>query len=56
MTELEEFDAFFDSKYPNGTASSAIRALAFHFWSEGRRSLIAASGMPVEIRVMPERS
>lgn len=54
MTELEEFDACFDRQYPPGTVSSAMRAIAFHFWCEGKRWVIAASGAPVEIRVMPE--
>lgn len=54
MTELEEFDVHFDRKYPPGTVSSAVRALAFHFWMEGRRSVITASGAPVEIRTIPE--
>lgn len=53
MTELEEFDALFDSKYPTDT-SSAIRAIAFHFWCEGKRSVIAASGAAVEIRSLQE--
>jgi hypothetical protein len=54
MTDLEEFDAWFEREYNAAAVAPSLRHLAFHFWREGRRSVLAASGSPVEMRCLPE--
>lgn len=54
MTEHEEFDRWFDEHYDRCAVAPCLLSLAFHFWRAGRQSLIAASGVPVEIRALSE--
>ncbi|WP_296652827.1 hypothetical protein [Paraburkholderia sp.] len=54
MTEREEYDAWFAREFAGADVSDALCAVGFLFWRAGRQSLIAASGAPVELRVLPE--
>lgn len=54
MTEREEFDAWFEREFNAAAVAPSLRELAFHFWREGRRSVLASSGAPVEMRCLRE--
>ncbi|WP_201696824.1 hypothetical protein [Paraburkholderia hiiakae] len=55
MTEREEYDAWFVREFGRADVPDAVRAVGFFFWAAGRASLIAASGVPVEIHALQER-
>jgi len=54
VTDREEFDTWFDGEFNAAAVAPSLRELAFHFWREGRRSVLAASGLSVEMRCLPE--
>lgn len=56
MTDREEFDAWFDAKFNAAAVAPSLRELAFQFWREGRLSVLAASGVSVEMHCLPEAS
>lgn len=52
MTEREEYDAWFAREFGGRDIPELLRDLGFVFWLCGRQSLIAAAGVPVEIRTL----
>lgn len=54
MSEREEFDTWFDGEFDSAAIAPSLHELAFHFWREGRRSVLAANGASVEMRCLPE--
>ncbi|MFM0495612.1 hypothetical protein [Paraburkholderia caledonica] len=54
MTDQEEFDAWFDLHYRRTVVPRLVVVVAFDAWRSSREALIAASGAPVEIKVIGE--
>ncbi|MFP3705938.1 hypothetical protein [Paraburkholderia tropica] len=54
MTEREEYEAWFAREFAGREIPDQIRALGFTFWRGGRETLVAASGVAVEIRALAE--
>lgn len=54
MTDREEYEAWVDANFDRRRVPRISVEFGFEVWVASRRALIAASGAPVEIKVIGE--
>lgn len=55
MTEREEYDAWLEANFDRARVLRIAAEFGFEAWKAGRQSIVAASGVPVEIHVIEGR-
>jgi hypothetical protein len=54
MSDREQYDAWIDANFDRNRLPRSAVEFGFEAWAASRQELIAASGAPVAIHVIPE--